>query len=364
MFHASVFNFLEQILQESEVAVTTEVTTWGSLQPLPVPLKQEDIPSTSTASTFQLPVDEPIVTEGWQKTWEEPPGMYAPNVPWLKSDSPHGIFHASKTKRKTFKAKMEFNPPPLPTTIRGSLPSMFSFFTTPVFFWRPVGVMEAKIKCPNASCPSPPGTFLSRSGYGDVAREVCDLRHNYTVLTERLKCNFCMKARQRQRDDQPHVPYRWHAYSPSILMQLAPAVRKLFPAIICGKRAVDKGVASLLADRLNAASMTKVHRLVEQGHEEWYTDRLDLYQTLLTEAQSASTSSSSQLGILPFTGQKYTPPIPPVLIPSPRALRRAHLIMEMEKMAVYRDSIRSVTGEILCIDRTKQVFITIVYFLK
>ena len=185
--------------------------------------------------------------------------------------------------------------------------------------------MEAKIKCPNASCPSPPGTFLSRSGYGDVTREVCDLRHNYTVLTERLKCNFCMKARQLQTDDQPHVPYRWHAYSPNILMQLAPAVRKLFPAIICGKRAVDKGVAALLADRLNAASMTKVHRLVEQGHGEWYTDRLDLYQTLLTEAQSASPSSSSQLRILPFTGQKYIPSIPHVLIPSPRALRRATL---------------------------------------
>ena len=205
----------------------------GSLWPSPVPLKQEDIPSTSTASSD--PVDEPLVTEGWQKSWEEPPGMYAPNVPWLKSDRPHGIFQASKTKRKTFKAKMEFNPPPL---------------LTPVFFWRPVGVMEAKIKCPNASCPSPPGTFLSRSGYGEVAREVCGLRHNYTVLTERLKCHFCMKTRQRQTDDQPHVPYRWHAYSPSILMQLDPAVRKLFPAIICGKMAVDKGVAALLADRL------------------------------------------------------------------------------------------------------------------
>lgn len=103
---------------------------------------------------------------------------------------------------------------------------------------------------------------------------------------------------------------------------------------------------------------------VEQGHEEWYTDRLDLYQTLLTEAQSASTSSSSQLGILPFTGQKYIPPILPVLIPSPQVLRHVHLITKTEKMTVYRDSIRSVTGEILCIDGTKQVFITIVYFLK
>ena len=33
-------------------------------------------------------------------------------------------------------------------------------------------------------------------------------------------------------------------------------------------------------------------------------------------------------------------------------------------MAVYRDSIRSVTGEILCSDGTKQVLITIVYFFS
>jgi len=36
-------------------------------------------------------------------------------------------------------------------------------------------------------------------------------------------------------------------------------------------------------------------------------------------------------------------------------LRRAHMIMEMEKMPVYRASILSVTGEILCIDGTKKV---------
>ena len=40
---------------------------------------------------------------------------------------------------------------------------------------------------PQQSCPAPPGTYLSRSGYGDVAREVCELEHNYTLLTERLK---------------------------------------------------------------------------------------------------------------------------------------------------------------------------------
>ena len=42
-------------------------------------------------------------------------------------------------------------------------------------------------------------------------------------------------------------------------------------------------------------------------------------------------------------------------IPCARVLRRAHMLMEMEKIPVYRASILSTTGEILCIDGTKQV---------
>ena len=140
-------------------------------------------------------------------------------------------------------------------------------------------------------------------------------------------------------------------------MQLAPAVRNMFPAITCGKRAIDKDVVTLLSDRLNAVSMNKVHRMIQQGHDEWYGEWRDLYQTLLMEAHTASTASTSQRGILSYTDHHYTPPIPSTPLPSPRVLRRAHLIMEMERMPVYRASILSVTGEILCIDGTKRVCI-------
>ncbi|XP_071811201.1 uncharacterized protein [Apostichopus japonicus] len=51
----------------------------------------------------------------------------------------------------------------------------------------------------------------------------------------------------------------------------------------------------------------------------------------------------------------YTPPLPQSPVPSARVLRRAHLVMEMERMPDYRASILSVTGEILCIDGTKQI---------
>lgn len=125
-------------------------------------------------------------------------------------------------------------------------------------------------------------------------------------------------------------------------------------AVVCGKRAIDKNIVILLKDRLNAV-MTKVQRLLKQGHDEWYAEMRGLYQMLLYQAHTAS--SASQRGILPFLkpAGSYTPPLPQTPVPSARVLCRAHMIMEMEKMPDYRASILSVTGEILCIDGTKQV---------
>ena len=153
------------------------------------------------------------------------------------------------------------------------------------------------------------------------------------------------------------VQYRWIAYSPSIMMNMAPAITGLFPAVMCGKRAVDKSIVSLLSDRLNSISMSKVHRLLQQGRDEWYAERKDLYQTLLYQAHTSSNAPTSQQGILIKPSGSYTPLIPQMPLPCPRVLRRAQIIMEMVKMPLYRASILSVTGEILCIDGTKQVCI-------
>ncbi|CAM4444687.1 unnamed protein product [Leuciscus chuanchicus] len=252
---------------------------------------------------------------------------------------------------------MEFHPPPPPMAVKGAVPNMLSFFTTPAFFWRPVGVMKALIRCPNTNAP--PEYYLEKRGYGSYARQVCGMNFHYTLLTERLMCKHCLKLREEPSqahadnsndfDDEKdgahraQQQYTWLAYSPKILMNLAPAIRSMFPAIICGKRAVDRSVVTLMSDRLNAVSMSK---------------RRDLYQTLLYDAHTSATgSSSSQRGILSFAraAGTYTPPIAPSPLPSARVLRRAHLILEMEKMPVYRDLILSTTGEILCIDGTRKI---------
>ena len=131
-------------------------------------------------SSSMLPSEKSLVKlEGWQKFWDEPPmntqGIYPPNIPWLKTDGPYGLFEEQKKykmakgeirarhllkplntqgiyppnipwlktdgpyglfedqqkyktakgkirARQLLKPKIEFTPPPLPTSIEGSLP--------------------------------------------------------------------------------------------------------------------------------------------------------------------------------------------------------------------------------------------------
>ncbi|XP_014676115.1 PREDICTED: uncharacterized protein LOC106816072 [Priapulus caudatus] len=341
----------DNLLTTSELGVKTQITMARDLLEA-----STSIPETVTS--IPETVTDPGL-EGWQKSWEEPPPntlpMYQPNIQWLKNDPVFGLY-TKEGSRKVLKPMMIFNPPPLFSRVESTLPSMLSFFRTPTFFWRPVGVMQLKVPCPNTDCPAPSGYSLVRHGYGSVARTVFGMKFPYTLLTERLICHHCMEKR-RSASDKEKLQYSWNSSSSSVLQQLAPAVRSMFPAVIVGKRAVDKEVVTLLTDRINSVSMSKVYRVLEMGHGEWYAERRDWYQTLLYKAHSAESSGTSQRGILPFIKSPgtYTPPLPQMPLPSPRTLRRAHLIVEMERMPVYRQSILSVTGEILCIDGTKQI---------
>ena len=156
-----------------------------------------------------------------------------------------------------------------------------------------------------------------------------------TPWQQKIVCKVASWEQQQQPWQQQQ--YLWLAHSPKLLMSLAPAVRMMFPSVLCGKHAVDRSVITLMSDRLNAVSMAKVQRLLQQGHDEWYVERRDLYQTLLYDAHtSAAGSSSSQRGILSFAraAGTYTPPIAPSRLPSAQVLRHAHLILEMGKMPV------------------------------
>ena len=280
-----IYLFSETMLAESEIPVATQVTTFGQLVPSeadPCTTRTETQPSVTT-----LALDVTVILEGWQKSWEESQykGIASTNIRWLRDNEQYGLFESAKpfktskgevTQRKLMKDKMEFNPPPIPVTMKGSVPNMLAFFTTPVFLWRPVGVMEAKVKCPNTNCLAPAGSYLIKRGFSTIARQVCGMKNYYTLLTERLTCTHCHKIRQAasqtdqdsdggEQEEQPEKQqYMWHAYSPKIMASLAPAVRSLFPAILCARRAVDRNVVTLLSDRVNAASMNKVQKLVKK----------------------------------------------------------------------------------------------------
>jgi len=100
-------------------------------------------------------------------------------------------------QRKVFKDKMLSIPPPVPTSLKGVIPHVFEFFHSSLFLWLPVGVLNAKIRCPNTNCSASPESFLIKSGFGASARQVCSMTTYYTLLTVRLKCPYCKKERPK-----------------------------------------------------------------------------------------------------------------------------------------------------------------------
>ena len=145
-------------------SISTQLTTADQL--LSQPSTSEQAASTLVSTSASASTGSSL--EGWQKSWEA--GMQAANIPWAKSDGPHGLFMRTGS-RLVLKNQMEFAPPPQ-QQFGPSFPSMTSFFTTRIFFWRPVGVLGIRIRCPNADCPAPADSYLAKSGFATQARQV------------------------------------------------------------------------------------------------------------------------------------------------------------------------------------------------
>ncbi|TKS64929.1 hypothetical protein D9C73_027721 [Collichthys lucidus] len=181
-------------------------------------------------------------------------------------------------------------------------------------------------------------------------------KHEVTAMAKRLVEYYPML----QDEDESIKHMSMYSYLQKRILNVKTPQKKQGPrperSSSTKRRHTDFSPSDQICDRLNAVSMSKVQRLLQQGHDEWYVERRDLYHTLLYEAHTAG-SASSQKGILSFAraAATYTPLIAPSPLPSARVLRRAHLIMEIEKMPMYRHQLLSVTGEILCIDGTRKV---------
>lgn len=187
----------------------------------------------------------------------------------------------------------------------------------------------------------PPAPLLTLHGW--IARQQWRLPRGPGV-----SCRKVGGVRQRRgRRGPPCCPaaVRLAGVQSKNQMNLTPAVRSMFPAIICGKCAVDRSVVTLMSDRLNAVSMSKVQRLL---------------QSRATTSGTWNVGTCTRLScMMPtvFISERY-----PFVCQSSWHLHPSHrpvstsicsgpeAILEMEKIPVYRDQILSTTGEILCID--------------
>ncbi|KAG5286515.1 hypothetical protein AALO_G00015660 [Alosa alosa] len=276
--------------------------------------------------------NDSVELEGWVRLWEDPSGIPAADVTWLKEDSERGLFTAVQTfkdirgqikRRRVLKSdRMWFYPPEPPGYIGGGIPSLQPFFRSHLFFWRPVGVWRCSISCPRGDACTEAGsnTHLSKSGYHIQA------------------------ARGGDGGPMGH----WLAWDDAILRQLSEAHQAMFPAVLTAKRGVDKNVLNLLRDRTEGNTMAKVWRQVWENHMEEHNRRWDLYTTLLM-ALVRPGSIVSALG----HGEFRAPP-PPRELPCEWLLRHAFLLAEANNVQDYRSQILSTFGTALKMDSTKK----------
>ena len=87
------------------------------------------------------------------------------------------------------------------------------------------------LRCPRSECPvrGKKDTLLYRCGYSKAVRQICHMSGWYSILTEVLACNACRKAAQESKDHSICFFLVWDA---SILNQVSPAHRAVFPAVL------------------------------------------------------------------------------------------------------------------------------------
>ncbi|KAL2085262.1 hypothetical protein ACEWY4_018582 [Coilia grayii] len=298
----------------------------------------------------------PVAFEGWHKGWESGPNaLPKEDIKWLKEDEDMGLFQKpvsyqdkygqTRWRRVLKDDRMWFRPPECPGVVGESVPSADAFFRHRLFFWRPVDVWRYRVRCPRPDCPAKGNNkaFLYRCGYSETVRHICDINGWYSMLTEVLACSACSKA---ARESEEHAIGRYLSWEASILNQLSPAHKAVFPAVLTLRCGVDKAVIRLVRGCTEGNAGAKVWRQVQKSHCEEYLQRKDLYTTLLS--QYNETGKVTRI----LSGQFQRPP-PIRKLPTPQLLRKAFLISEANNIEDYRTQVTS--SQILEFDSTKKI---------
>ena len=103
-----------------------------------------------------------------------------------------------------------------------------------------------------------------------------------------------------------------------------------------------------MRDRTEGNTMVKVWRQIQENHCDYYLFRTDIYTTLIYSLIKPG-------GIMQSIGHNFKPPMRRRELPSPRLLRHAFLMSEVEQVDDYRTQILSTFGKVLKFDSTKKV---------
>ncbi|XP_067256924.1 uncharacterized protein [Chanodichthys erythropterus] len=97
---------------------------------------------------------------------------------------------------------------------------------------RSVGVWRYSLRCPKSDCParSNQNAILYRCGYSHTVRQICRISGWYSMLTEVLACNACIKA---AKESEEYATGRFPSWDACIIDQLSPAYRAVL-TLWCG----------------------------------------------------------------------------------------------------------------------------------
>ncbi|KAI9525194.1 hypothetical protein NQZ68_009402 [Dissostichus eleginoides] len=221
-----------------------------------------------------------------------------------------------------------FHPPnpPKPTT---APPEPMNYYRQRMFLWAPMRMWGIPLKCPHC------GTKMHHSGIYTKVREVIDLDSRYYLVGgDYPRCSKCMI---------PVCPW-----STDLLVQLDPAHRNRFPAVLTAQLALDRKCVTMLKPRTVGNSSSYLQQALEEVHsEEWARHAIEyLADCELHKKRSTITQSDVAVYMRP-------PPFSP--LPLAQWFETVHANEILGHLEEMKGIITSTYGRILKLDSTKKI---------
>ena len=269
-----------------------------------------------------------LLPEGWKQSLPKPDHVWVSKALFKQSIRGRAELDVSNVKKLWWH-------PPQPALTVSQIPVVHSYFTQRVFLWMPRKLWRVQLHCPHADCDKHP---LTSAGLYPHIRQVLDLDCYYSLATEYLECLKCKK--------------KIISWSQSILNQLDLGHKRQFPIIVTYNYACDMRVVRLLRQRGLGNSATQLHKKLTEQHNEVWLQRIAHY---LTDCQTFVMAGRRQL----ITPHQFDNPPSCVTLPKAGWLLTVYCRDVLSRLEQTKASITSTFGQILKIDSTKKVLLSL-----